>query len=132
MEKLTKETLSMMSKEELQGAVEALQLKLDVALKEVEQLKADAEIGKKYTEHLKAEALRLVRVVDGDNAPLLKLIDKSDVDTLKEIVDDYTKKGKEKFRATSKEDAQSEELTKEVLEKADYSTLLKLKEKFLK
>lgn len=131
MDKFTKETLSVMSKEELQDAVEALQMKLEVAQKEIEQLKTEAEIGKKYMEHLKSEAFRLVRAVDGDNAPLLKLIDKADIDTLKAIVDEYTEKGKEKFKATSKEGTKDGELTKEMLEKADYDALLKLKEKFV-
>ncbi len=41
-----------MSKEELQEAIETLQVKLEVAEKEIERLKADAEIGRKYVEHL--------------------------------------------------------------------------------
>ncbi len=53
----------------------------------------------------KTEAIRLVRAVDGENAPLLKLIDKADVDTLKAIVDEYMEKGKEKFKACSQKQA---------------------------
>ncbi len=132
MEKLTKEVLEVMSKDELKEAVETLQLKLDVAEKEIESLKSLADIGKKYMEHLKAEALRLIKAVDGENTPLLKLIDKADVDTLKAIVEEYEQKGKEKFRAVSRKDyTETEDLTVETLMKADYDTLLKLKEKFM-
>ncbi len=98
MEKLTKEVLEVMSKEELMEAVETLQLKLEVAEKEIASLKSLAEIGKKYMEHLKAEALRLIKAVDGENTSLLKLIDKADADTLKAIVDEYTEKGKRKVQ----------------------------------
>ncbi|MEM1813960.1 MAG: hypothetical protein QXE04_01580, partial [Thermoplasmatales archaeon] len=63
MEKLTKDVIMTLTKEELQEAVETLQLKLEVAEKEKEELKDLAEIGKKYYEHLKAEAIRLVRAV---------------------------------------------------------------------
>lgn len=131
MEKLTKEVLEVMSKEELMEAVETLQLKLEVAEKEIASLKSLAEIGKKYMEHLKAEALRLIKAVDGENTSLLKLIDKADADTLKAIVDEYTEKGKEKFKAVTRKDY-TEELTAETLMKADYATLLKLKEKLIK
>ncbi|MEJ5227191.1 hypothetical protein [Thermodesulfovibrio sp.] len=131
MERLTKETLAVMSKEELQEAVEMLQTKLEVAEREIETLKADAEIGKKYVEHLKAEALRLVRAVEGESSPLLKLIDRADVDTLRQIVDEYLERGKEKFKAVSTEKVVSEEVTKETLLRADYSELIKLRERFI-
>lgn len=131
-EKLTKDVLEVMTKEELQEVVETLQMKLEVAQKEIEALKADAEIGRKYKEHLQKEAIRLVKAVDGENAPLLKLIDKADVDTLKEIIDEYIEKGKEKYKATSQVSQIEEELNVETLLKANYEKLLKLKEKFLK
>lgn len=132
MDKLSKETLSVMSKEELQDIVETLQAKLEVAEREIEKLKADAEVGKKYIEHLRAEAVRLVRAVEGENSALLKLIDRADMDTLKAIVDDYMAKGKEKFKAASSQPKETQEITKEALLKADYKELLKLKEHFSK
>jgi hypothetical protein len=131
MEKFTKEVFSVMSKEELQDVVETLQMKLEVAEKEIERLKADGEIGRKYMEHLKTEAIRLIRAVEGENAPLLKFIDKADVDTLKSIVDEYMEKGREKFKACSQKQYTDNAITPEFLKKADYETLLKLKEKFL-
>lgn len=131
MERLTKETLAVMSKEELQEAVETLQSRLEVAERQIEQMKAEAEIGKKYIEHLKAEAFRLIRAVEGENSPILKLIDRADVDTLRQIVDEYIERGKEKFKAVSTEKVASEEITKERLLQADYSELLKLKERFI-
>lgn len=130
MERLTKETLSMMSKEELEEAVETLQVRLEAAEKELEALKAMAEVGTKYIEHLRQEATRLIRAVEGEDSPVLRLLNKADVDTLKEIVDDYMKRGKEKFKASSKDDTVPEELTKERLLQADYAELLKLKERF--
>jgi len=131
MERLTKETLAVMSKEELQEAVETLQSRLEVAERQIEQMKAEAEIGKKYIEHLKAEAFRLIRAVEGENSPILKLIDRADADTLRQIVDEYMERGKEKFKAVSTEKVASEEITKERLLQADYSELLKLKERFI-
>lgn len=130
MEKLTKEVILTLSKEELQEAVETLQAKLELAEKEKQELKELAELGKKYYEHLKAEAVRLVRAVDGDNAPLLKLIDRADADTLKAVVDDYQERAKEKFRSSSVQQSQEPEtFSKEWLEKADYQELLKLRTK---
>jgi len=130
MEKLTKEVILTLSKEELQETVETLQAKLEFAEKEKQELKELAELGKKYYEHLKAEAVRLVRAVDGDNAPLLKLIDRADADTLKAVVDDYQERAKEKFRSSSVQQSQEPEtFSKDWLEKADYQELLKLRTK---
>jgi len=130
MEKLTKEVILTLSKEELQETVEILQAKLELAEKEKQELKELAELGKKYYEHLKAEAVRLVRAVDGDNAPLLKLIDRADADTLKAVVDDYQERAKEKFRSSSVQQFQEPEMfSKDWLEKADYQELLKLRTK---
>jgi len=130
MEKLTKEVILTLSKEELQETVETLQAKLELAEKEKQELKELAELGKKYYEHLKAEAVRLVRAVDGDNAPLLKLIDRADADTLKAVVDDYQERAKEKFRSSSVQQFQEPEMfSKDWLEKADYQELLKLRTK---
>lgn len=130
MEKLTKEVILTLSKEELQETVEILQAKLELAEKEKQELKELAELGKKYYEHLKAEAVRLVRAVDGDNAPLLKLIDRADADTLKAVVDDYQERAKEKFRSSSVQQSQEPEtFSKDWLEKADYQELLKLRTK---
>jgi lysyl-tRNA synthetase class I len=130
MEKLTKEVILTLSKEELQETVETLQAKLELAEKEKQELKELAELGKKYYEHLKAEAVRLVRAVDGDNAPLLKLIDRADADTLKAVVDDYQERAKEKFRSSSVQQFQEPEtFSKDWLEKADYQELLKLRTK---
>lgn len=132
MERLTKEVITTLTKEELQDVVETLQLKLEVAEKEVEALKTDAEVGKKYKEHLQKEAIKLVRAVDGENAPLLRLIDKADIDTLKEIVDEYTQKGKEKFKSVSQHQKLEEDISAELLKKADYRKILELKEKLMK
>lgn len=130
MEKLTKEVILTLSKEELQETVEVLQAKLELAEKEKQELKELAELGKKYYEHLKAEAVRLVRAVDGDNAPLLKLIDRADADTLKAVVDDYQERAKEKFRSSSVQQSQEPEtFSKDWLEKADYQELLKFRAK---
>ncbi|WP_028844724.1 hypothetical protein [Thermodesulfovibrio thiophilus] len=133
MERLTRDIVVAMSKEELQDVVETLQMKLEVAEKEIETLKADAETGKKYKEHLQKEAIRLVRAVDGENAPILKLIDRADVDTLKEITDEYFEKGKDKFKSTSQpQKLEEEQITIEALQKADYKKLLEIREKFMK
>lgn len=134
MEKIPRDTLVVMSKEELVDVVETLQLKLEVAEKEREALKELAEIGKKYLEHLRLEAGKLVRIVEGENSALLKLVEKADVDTLKGLVDEYSEKAKAKLQATSKPTPPEEDLklTRETLEKADYKTLLKLSETFRK
>ncbi len=134
MERFDKETLIAMSKDELIETVETLQLKLETNEKEIEKLKAEAEIGRKYLEHLRTEAEKLIRLVDGENTALLKLIEKADVDTLKSLVDEYTEKAKDKYKPSAKTPSSKEEehITRETLEKADYATLVKLSEKFRK
>jgi len=134
MERITRDTLVAMSKDELVEAVESIQLKLEVAEKEKEELKGLAEIGKKYLEHLRLEAGKFIRLVEGENSALLKLVEKADVDTLKGLVDEYTEKARTKLQATSKQTPPEEEtkLSRETLEKADYKTLMKLSETFRK
>jgi hypothetical protein len=124
------EKIEMLSKEELIDAVKALEVKLSALEKENEELKALAEIGKKYEEHLRAEATRLVKVVEGEKSAYLKLIEKADVDTLAEIVEEYQAKATEKLKPSSVQARVEDE--KIDLEKMSYQDLLKLKEKFMK
>jgi hypothetical protein len=118
-----------MTKEELISAIEALQTKLSVLEKENLALKELAEIGQKYIEHLRREAVRLVKLVDGEKSPLLKLIEKADVETLKELVDEYTEKAKELYRPSSQRAPLEFE---KPLEEMSYAELKKLAEKFAK
>jgi hypothetical protein len=129
-EKFTKDTLEVMSKEELRDAVESLQLKLEAYEKQIEELKRYAEIGKKYEEDLKAEATKFVKLVEGEKSPMLRLIDKADIDTLREIAREYREKAQEEFKPSAKHTEPVEELSREKLEKMSYQELLKLKEKF--
>ncbi len=126
----TKETLSVMTKEELSEAVLSLQLKVEALEKENQELKQLAEIGKKYQDDLKAEAVKLVKLVD-EKSPILKLLDKADIDTLKAIVEEYREKAKQEYRPSSRQ-AFQQEITKETIEKMSFEDLLKLKEKFSK
>lgn len=126
----TKEALSVMTKEELSEAVMSLQLKVEALEKENQELKLMAEIGKKYQEELKNEAVRLVKLVD-ESSPILKLLDKADIETLKAIVEEYREKAKQEYKPSSKQ-AFTEEITEETIEKMSYEDLLKLKEKFSK
>jgi hypothetical protein len=118
-----------MTKEELISAIEALQTKLSALEKENLALKEMAEIGQKYIEHLRREAVRLVRLVDGEKSPLLKLIEKADVETLKELVDEYTEKAKELYKPSSQRAPLEFE---KPLEEMSYAELKKLAEKFAK
>jgi hypothetical protein len=118
-----------MTKEELISAIEALQTKLSALEKENLALKEMAEIGQKYIEHLRREAVRLVRLVDGEKSPLLKLIEKADVETLKELVDEYTEKAREVYKPSSQR-AQLE--FEKPLEEMSYAELKKLAEKLAK
>jgi alanyl-tRNA synthetase len=124
------EKIEMLSKEELIEAVRTLETKLSALEKENEELKALAEIGKKYEEHLRAEATKLVKIVEGDASALLKLIEKADVDALKEIVEEYKAKATEKLQPSSVQARVEDE--KIDLEKMSYQDLLKLREKFVK
>jgi alanyl-tRNA synthetase len=124
------EKIEMLSKEELIEAVRTLETKLSALEKENEELKALAEIGKKYEEHLRAEATKLVKIVEGDVSALLKLIEKADVDTLAEIVEEYKAKATEKLQPSSVQARVEDE--KIDLEKMSYEDLLKLREKFMK
>jgi hypothetical protein len=127
MEKFSKETLEVMSKDELKEAVETLQLKLETSLKEIEELKALAEVGKKYYEHLKAEAKRLINLVHKES-PVLKLIDTADADTLSQIIEEFSRKAKELYKPSSISDNEPEPevLTKEKLQKMNYQELMNL------
>jgi acyl-CoA reductase-like NAD-dependent aldehyde dehydrogenase len=118
-----------MTKEELISAVEALQTKLSALEKENLALKEIAEIGQKYIEHLRQEAVRIVKLVDGEKSPLLKLIEKADVETLKELVDEYTEKAKELYKPSSQR-AQLE--FEKSIEEMSYAELKKLAEKLVK
>jgi hypothetical protein len=124
------EKIEMLSKEELIDAVKALEVKLSALEKENEELKALAEIGKKYEEHLRAEAVKLVKVVEGEKSAYLKLIEKADVDTLAEIVEEYKAKATEKLQASSVQARVEDENID--LEKMSYEDLIKLAEKFKK
>ncbi len=118
-----------MTKEELISAIEALQTKLSALEKENLALKELAEIGQKYIEHLRREAVRLVKLVDGEKSPLLKLIEKADVETLKELVDEYTEKAKELYKPSSQR-AQLE--FEKSIDEMSYAELKKLAEKLAK
>jgi hypothetical protein len=124
------EKIEMLSKEELIDAVRTLEVKLSALEKENEELKALAEIGKKYEEHLRAEAIKLVKVVEGDKSAYLKLIEKADVDTLAEIVEEYKAKATEKLQPSSVQAKVEDE--KIDLEKMSYEELIKLAEKLRK
>jgi hypothetical protein len=124
------EKIEMLSKEELIDAVRTLETKLSALEKENEELKALAEIGKKYEEHLRAEAIKLVKVVEGEKSAYLKLIEKADVDTLAEIVEEYKAKATEKLQPSSVQARVEEE--KIDLEKMSYEDLVKLAEKLKK
>jgi acyl-CoA reductase-like NAD-dependent aldehyde dehydrogenase len=123
------EHLEAMTKEELISAIEALQTKLSALEKENLALKELAEIGQKYIEHLRREAVRLVKLVDGEKSPLLKLIEKADVETLKELVDEYTEKAREVYKPSSQR-AQLE--FEKSIEEMSYAELKKLAEKLAK
>jgi acyl-CoA reductase-like NAD-dependent aldehyde dehydrogenase len=118
-----------MTKEELVSAVEALQTKLSALEKENLALKEIAEIGQKYIEHLRREAVRLVKLADGEKSPLLKLIEKADVETLKELVDEYTEKAKELYKPSSQRTQLEFEKS---IEEMSYAELKKLAEKLTK
>jgi len=122
------ENLELLSKEELISAVEALQVKLSALEKENRELKEFAEIGKKYQEHLQAEAVKLVRLVEGDKSPVPKLIEKADVETLKEIVEEYSEKARQTYKPSSKQAFEQEK----PLEQMSYAELVKLSEKLRK
>jgi Na+/phosphate symporter len=124
------EKIEMLAKEELIEAVRMLETKLSALEKENEELKKLAEIGKKYEEHLRKEATKLVKVVEGEASALLKLIERADVDTLSEIVNEYKAKASEKLQPSSVQARVEDE--KIDLEKMSYQDLLKLKEKFMK
>jgi Na+/phosphate symporter len=122
------EKIEMLAKEELIEAVRMLETKLSALEKENEELKKLAEIGKKYEEHLRKEATKLVKVVEGEASALLKLIERADVDTLAEIVNEYKAKATEKLQPSSIQAKVEEE--KIDLEKMSYQELVKLAEKF--
>lgn len=124
------ENIEMLTKEELVEAVRTLETKLSAVEKENAELKALAEIGRKYEEHLRAEAMKLVKIVEGEKSAYLRLIEKADVDTLAEIVEEYKTKASEKLQASSVQAKVEDETIN--LEKMSYEELIKLTEKFKK
>jgi len=126
------QNIEMLSKEELMDAVRALEVKLSALEKENQELRELAEVGKKYAEHLRAEATKFVKIVEGEKSALLKLIEKADVDTLKEMVDDYRAKAAEKLQSKSVQippEQQPGTLKKEDIEKMSFEELKELGEK---
>jgi hypothetical protein len=126
------QNIEMLSKEELMDAVRALEVKLSALEKENQELRELAETGKKYIEHLRAEATKFVKVVEGEKSALLKLIEKADVDTLKDMVDDYRAKASEKLQAKSVQippESQPNTLKKEDIEKMSFEELKELGER---
>lgn len=123
-ENLTKENVKL-SKE-----IENLKIELEVAQKEIEQFKQLAEVGKKYKEHLQKEAIKYIKLVEGTESPLLTLLNKADIDTLKEIVEQYKTKAKNDYSPSSIKVNDNQELTVEKLSQMSYKELLNLKSKF--
>jgi len=126
------QNIEMLSKEELMDAVRALEVKLSALEKENQELRELAETGKKYIEHLRAEATKFVKIVEGEKSALLKLIEKADVDTLKDMVDDYRAKASEKLQSKSVQippEQQPGTVKKEDIEKMSYEELKELGEK---
>ena len=126
------QNIEMLSKEELIDAVRALEVKLSALEKENQELRELAEVGKKYTEHLRIEAIKFVKIVEGEKSALLKLIEKADVDTLKEMVDDYRAKASEKLQARSVQIPPEQSpgtVKKEDIEKMSFEELKELGEK---
>jgi len=127
------QNIETLSKEELIDAVRALEVKLSALEKENQELRELAETGKKYLEHLRAEATKFVKIVEGEKSALLKLIEKADVDTLKEMVDDYRAKASEKLQAKSvqipPEQAHPSVVRREDIEKMSFEELKELGEK---
>jgi lysyl-tRNA synthetase class I len=127
------QNIEMLSKEELMDAVRALEVKLSALEKENQELRELAEVGKKYAEHLRAEATKFVKIVEGEKSALLKLIEKADIDTLKDMVDDYKAKAAEKLQSKSvqipPEQTYPNTIKKEDIEKMSYEQLKELGEK---
>lgn len=107
--------------------LENVKLELEVSRKELENFKQLAQIGKTYKEHLEKEAIRLVKLVEGDTSPLLALLEKADINTLKDIVEQYNIKAKKEYMPSSKKIDDNEPLTSEKLLKMNLKELMELK-----
>jgi len=107
--------------------LENVKLELEVSKKELENFKQLAQIGKTYKEHLEKEAIRLVKLVEGDTSPLLALLEKADINTLKDIVEQYNIKAKKEYMPSSKKIDDNEPLTSEKLLKMNLKELMELK-----
>ncbi|KAA0257204.1 DUF2213 domain-containing protein [Deferribacter autotrophicus] len=111
--------------------IEELTEKLSVLEKEIEALKGMAEIGKKYEESLIKDAEKFVKVVEGDDSPILSLIGKAEIDELQAIARKYEALAREKLKNTAKgtdDDTEKDELN---LDEASYEDLKKYEEKLL-
>lgn len=121
-EKFCKEGLSM----------EELEKQLELLKKENQELKFYAEAGRLYVEELKSSAKKYIRLVFGENSPLLAIVDTlNDISQLKAIHDEHERLAKEKLKPSAKESLPTEnpEITSETLRKMSYREILELREK---
>lgn len=132
LEKLTKSNIELAKeKASLSTELESIKLQLDVSNKEIASLKELAEIGKKYKEHLEKEVVKFVKISEGDKSPVLTLLSKADIDTLKALEEQYREKTKDKFKASSNNDKDlNKEITPEKLSKMNYKEILELSKSF--
>lgn len=134
-EKFSKEVEDMPEEvEKLQEKLNELEKQLELLRKENQELKFYAEAGKVYVEELKNSTKKYIKLVHGENSPLISMVDTlNDINQLKSLHDEYQKLAKEKLKPSAKENIPQDkfqELTPEKLQKMSYEEILKLKEKF--
>jgi len=115
---------------QLQKERDELKKQVEVLQKEIENLKQLAELGKTYRETLEKDAEKFIKVVDGEDSPLLGLITKADITQLQKLVETYREKAQEKLKPSAKTGLKEE--GKDVnVDKLSYSELKALEEKLM-
>ncbi len=109
---------------------EELRKQVEVLKKEIENLKKMAELGKAYREQLEKDAEKFIKLVDGENSPLLNLIPRTTTEELQKLVDSYREKAKNKLKPSAKSGLDGNHEEKD-LDKLSYQELKELEEKLL-
>ncbi len=112
---------------QVKGEREKLRQELEVLKKEVERLKPLAEMGKAYRESLERDAEKFIKVVEGEDSPLLSLIQKAELSELQKLVETFRKKAELKLSPSS---VQGTNLSKPV-DILSYQELKELEKSFM-
>lgn len=114
--------------------IDTLTTQVKVRTKEIENLKSLAEIGKKYEENLRNNAKKFIRVVEGEDSPLVALVDKAGIDELETLNEKYSEKAKKHLEPRARggdESFANANKDQFNIESASYEEIIKYEQKII-